>query len=95
MWDKQLGRNSASMFIFEFALSANVALYYVLFHFVAKAKERTFSEVDSLSALADMYNEFPCRTEPKGSDSLSALADTYNEFPCRTKAERLLIRYPL
>ena len=63
MWDKQLGRDSASMFIFEFALSANVALYYVLFHFVAKAKEKTFSEVDSLSALADTYNEFPYRTK--------------------------------
>jgi len=45
MWDKQLGRNSAAMFIFEFALSANVALYYVLFHFVAKAKEKLFQKL--------------------------------------------------
>ena len=42
MYDKQFGRNSASLFICRVCLSANVALLYVLFHFVAKAKEKTF-----------------------------------------------------
>ena len=40
MYDKQFGRNSASLFICRVCLSANVALLDVLFHFVAKVKEK-------------------------------------------------------
>ena len=35
----------------------------------AKARKKLFSQIDSLSALADTMDEkFPYRTEPKGSD---------------------------
>ena len=68
-YDKQFGRSSASLFICRVCLSANIALLYVLFHFVAKARKKLFSQIDSLSALADTMDEkFPYRTEPKGSD---------------------------
>ena len=42
----------------EFAFQANIALYYVLFHFVAKALKKLFSQIDSLSALADTMKNF-------------------------------------
>ena len=38
-YDKQFGWNSASLFIRRVCLSANIALLYVLFHFVAKARK--------------------------------------------------------
>ena len=57
-YDKQFGRNSASLFICRVCLSANVALLYVLFHFVAKARKKLFSQIDLLSALADTMKNF-------------------------------------
>jgi len=57
-YDKQFGRNSASLFICRVCLSANVALLYVLFHFVAKARKNFFSQINLLSALADTMKNF-------------------------------------
>ncbi|AIW90496.1 hypothetical protein JO41_12270 [Treponema sp. OMZ 838] len=44
--DKQFGRNSASLFICRVCLSTNVALLYVLFNFVAKARKKLFLQID-------------------------------------------------
>ncbi|AAS12495.1 hypothetical protein TDE_1981 [Treponema denticola ATCC 35405] len=57
-YDKQFGRNSASLFICRVCLSANVALLYMLFHFVAKARKKLFSQIYLLSAFADTMKNF-------------------------------------
>jgi len=43
---KQFGTNGASLFSFRVCLAANIALLYVLFHFVAKALKKLFSQID-------------------------------------------------
>jgi len=53
----------------EFAFRQTSHYYMCFFTLLQKPRKKLFSQIDSLSALADTMDEkFPYRTEPKGPD---------------------------